>query len=292
MRFNVISNLANGVGLQRDFIQLQYELQRRGHTVKGVQFNAKPFVITPADVNIFDEVVNPDAFRAAPKQWVMPHPEWWFAGWDQYPYDKVLAKTRDCERIFKAKFGAKCQYLGWLARDLYQPEVQRERKFLHVAGKSRMKNTSAVILGCQHAGVPLTVISEYVGTVRKRITDHELAILMNSHFCHVMPSEYEGYGHVLHEARGASQIVITTNAPPMNELRPAVLVPSESTSRHHEGLLHRVSARSVADAVNLVLSMSAEDIRVYRAEARAMFEQEVVDFQKALDGLVGRVYGV
>lgn len=286
MRFNIISNLANGVGLQRDFIQLQHELQSRGHTVKGVQFNAKPFMIYPADVNIFDEVVNPLAFKAAPVQWVMPHPEWWFTGWDQYHFDKVLAKTRDCERIFKAKVGNRCQFLGWLARDLYQPEVQRERKFLHVAGKSRMKNTDAVILGCQHAGVPLTVISEYVGTMRRRVTDQELAVLMNSHFCHVMPSQYEGYGHVLHEARGAGQIVITTAAPPMNELTPAILVPSESTSRHHEGVLHKVSALGVAKAVQQVLAMTPDAIRDYRDLARSKFHQEVAAFQQALDKLV------
>ena len=78
MRFNVISNLHNGAGLQRNYELLRHALEVRGHQVHGVQFNAKPLLVPKADVNIFDEVVNVNAFAAAPKQWVMPHLEWWF----------------------------------------------------------------------------------------------------------------------------------------------------------------------------------------------------------------------
>ena len=70
MRFNIISNLTNGVGLQRDYELLRTELKARGHEVQGVQFNAKPLVVPPADVNIFDELVVPAAFAAAKEQWV------------------------------------------------------------------------------------------------------------------------------------------------------------------------------------------------------------------------------
>ena len=127
------------------------------------------------------------------------------------------------ERIFQGKVGDRCQYLGWMARDLYQPSIPRERKFLHVAGKSQFKNTAAVVAGCQHAGVPLTVIGEHTGDIRRRVEDQELIRLMNSHFCQVMPSAYEGYGHVLHEALSVGQVIITTDAPPMNEVAPALL---------------------------------------------------------------------
>jgi len=277
MRFNLISNIANGVGLQQDYELLRRELEKRGHTVQGVQFNAKPFLITPADVNIFLEVVVPTAFSAAKQQWVVPHPEWWFEGWGDYQWDLVLAKTHDCYNIFAPKFGPRCRYIGWLARDLYNPDIPRERRYLQVAGKSHFKNTTAVREGCQIAGVPLTLVAEPT-----RVTNTHLAFMMNSHFCQIMPSAYEGYGHVLHEALGAGQIVITTDAPPMNELTPTVLVRSEGTRKHHAGLLHSVSARDVARAIHVVMKMSPSEAQQWSDRARAQFLQDEQDFQYAL----------
>ena len=284
MRFNLISNLLNGAGLQRDYELLRHELVSRGHQVHGVQFNAKPLLAPVADVNIFDEVVAPLAFRAAPVQWVMPHPEWWFAGWEQHHFDKVLAKTRDCERIFRAKVGDRCQYLGWVAKDLYRAGIKKERRFLHVSGKSHFKNTPAVIQGCQHARVPLTVIGH--GT---RVSEADLIRLMNSHFCHIMPSAYEGYGHVLHESQSTGQILITTNAPPMNEVTPSFCLPSIGTTPHHSAPLHKVSALDVSHAVRHVLGLSQEEQDRLSAAARASYCREVQQFSKTLDALVGRV---
>ena len=287
MRFNIISNLKNGAGLQRNYELLHHALVSRGHQVYGVQFNAKPLLVPLADVNIFDEVVAPLAFKAAPVQWAMPHPEWWFAGWEGYPWDLVLAKTRDCERIFKGKVGDRCQYLGWMARDMYQPIILRERRFLHVAGKSHFKNTHAVVTGCQQARVPLTVIGEHTGQLRRRVDDRELMRLMNSHFCQVMPSAYEGYGHVLHESQSVGQILITTDAPPMNEVTPSFCLPSISTTPHHAAPLHKVSALDVSLAVKQVLGLSSVEVQALAEQARAAFERDQRAFQTALDSLVG-----
>lgn len=288
MRFNIISNLSNGVGLQQDFVLLKNQLELRGHEVQGVQFNAQPFRVSKADVNIFLETVTPAAFPAAKEQWAVPNPEWWFHEWDHWRWDKVLAKTRDCERIFTARVGTRCQYIGWLARDLYLPEIPRERKFLHVSGKSQFKNTQAVIAGCQHAGVPLTLVGEHFGQ-RRRVTEQALRTLMNSHFCHVMPSAYEGYGHILHEAQGVGQLIITTDASPMNEVTPAHLVPSTGSSAYHSGLLHRVSEWDIARTVTTLLAMPDAEVEGHHHAARAQFQRDRSAFQRALDGLVGEV---
>jgi hypothetical protein len=286
VRFNLVSNLANGCGLQQDYELLRKELEARGHQVQGVQFN-QPARVPKADVNIFLEVVNPLVFQAAPVQWAVPNPEWWFSAWTQHVWHKVLAKTRDCERIFRQKCGDRCQYLGWTARDLYVPTIPRERKFLHVAGKSQFKNTTAVVEGCHQAGVPLTVVGEHVFP-RRRVSDKELIYLMNSHFCHLMPSAYEGYGQVLHESMGVGQVIVTTDAPPMNELSPVLLVPSVSTRRHHEGLLHKVSSSDVAKMVKHVLNMPPTVLQQLQDGARTKYHEEQQAFQQALDALVGR----
>jgi len=287
VRFNYISNLSNGAGLQRNYELLKQALQARGHSVHGVQFNAKPLVVPPADINIFDEVVTPLAFRAAKVQWAMPHPEWWFGMWDQYRWDKILAKTHDCERIFQAKVGNRCQYLGWVAKDLARPGIPKERKFLHVSGKSSFKNTQAVIFGCHQAGVPLTVVGEKSGGVA-RVSEQELIHLMNSHFCHVMPSAYEGYGHVLHESQSTGQILITTNAPPMNEICPAFYVPSVGVRPHHAGVLHQVLPGDVAKAVKYGMAMEQTEIDRLSAEARTSYDEDVKQFNEALDKLVNQ----
>ena len=171
MRFNLISNLLNGAGLQRDYELLRTELEARGHAVQGVQFNAKPFRIPRADVNLFDEVVVPEAFPAAPVQWVMPHPEWWLPPYQEsLPWiTKVLCKTYDCLRLFQPLAGARAEYLGFISRDLYRPEVARQRTFLHVAGNSAVKNTEAVLaawatlslrLDARHPRAPDAAIGE------------------------------------------------------------------------------------------------------------------------------------
>lgn len=296
MRFNIVSNLMNGVGLQQDYLLLKAALEERGHAVRGVQFNTHPVVIHRADVNVFLEVVHPGLFQAAPKNWAVPNPEWWFAHkWDTLPWDLILAKTHDCERIFTGKFGAKCQYLGWTARDLFQP-IARVRKFLHVAGKSRMKNTQATVTGCLHARVPLTLVGDQGYTqppgpervTRVRVHDDELTHLMNSHFCHVMPSGYEGYGQVLHEAQACGQVIITTNAPPMNEVKPAVLIPTSGGKAHHAAFAHRVEGGDVAIAVRQVMTMSEQQLSLYQNGARAQYHQDRVEFYRRLDTLVGK----
>ena len=81
MRFNVISNLTNGIGLQRDYELLKAELERRGHVVRGVQFNAAREVKV-AEVNVFLETVRKEFFQYAARQWVVPNPEWWGQPWD------------------------------------------------------------------------------------------------------------------------------------------------------------------------------------------------------------------
>ena len=142
--------------------------------------------------------------------------------------------------------------------------------------------------GCLRAKVPLLVVGEHAG-IRRRVSQDELRYLMNSHFCQVMPSAYEGYGQVLHEALGVGQVIITTNAPPMNEIRPSFLIPSVGSRPHHEGMLHKVSVLDVAHAVRRVQGLSEAELQILQEEARENYHQGEQAFQQALDALVGTV---
>ena len=43
VRFNIISNLKNGVGLEQDYVLLRQQLLRRGHTVQGFSSTGNHF---------------------------------------------------------------------------------------------------------------------------------------------------------------------------------------------------------------------------------------------------------
>jgi Glycosyl transferases group 1 len=233
---NVITSLV-GKGLEREYILLKELLAAHDVYTVGIHYcNWANSTLVRADVNIFLEVVHPLAFSLSRENWLFPNSEWWDSRNDQFlpRFTRVCCKTHDCYRIWCQKVGAsKCVYTGFESRDLYDPGVVRENKFLHVAGESEFKNTEAVI-GAWKMGnwawkpLPLTVVTRQKKyqdlcegiedvTCINRATEDELKQLMNSHRFHLIPSAYEGFGHVLNEGIGCGALVITTDAPPMNE---------------------------------------------------------------------------
>jgi Glycosyltransferase len=132
--------------------------------------------------------------------------------------------------------------------------------------------------------VPVLVIGTHSGG--RWVSDADIKILMNRHQFHVMPSMYEGYGQVLHEAMSAEQVIITTDAPPMNEIGPVILVPSVSRRPHHAGILHTVTPFGVQVAVRLALQLSAEQIAWHRFGVREQYEREERQFRLNLNDVL------
>ncbi len=287
MQIAICSNLANGVGLQRDYETLRAELEILGHTVTGIQFNGNAEAPN-VDLTIFLEVVAEQYLGK--RNWVVPNPEWWFRGWDSLldRFELVLAKTRHCEQLFSPK--ATTKFLGWKSRDLRNQEIVREPNFLHVAGKSQTKNTTAVIKAWTRFSAPnvLTIVSQHYRVshprikVLQRVTDAELVQLMNSHQFHVMPSAYEGWGHSLHEGLGVGAVIITTNSEPMCDWG-NVLIPATVGSVHHGAQLYRVEARHVARAAHRALVV---DVRGESQKSRLAFLAEANAFDERLRELV------
>ena len=284
-RFNLVTNLDNGAGLQREFELLRAELTRRGHTVHGIPHKGLACVPAPADVNVFLETVVPSLFACARQNWCVPDPEWFYPHWPLDVWDLVLTKTHDATRIFRGLVGDRCEYLGWQARDVYDPSVPRRRAFLHVAGKSRAKNTPAVLDGAKRAGVRVTVIAQ---GHQPRVTDAELAQLQNAHTFCLLPSAYEGYGHSLHEAYACGQVVLTTDAAPMNETGPAILIPPHAQKRQRYGLMHEVSGKAVCEAIRHALALSDAEVARMSEEGRAAVAFQRVQFQATLDRVLER----
>lgn len=313
-RFNIVSNLDNGVGLQKDYEMLKDLLESWGHQVKGVHYAKRSQIeeAAPADVNIFLEVVSYDllARNVAPKNIFVPNPEW-LAPWDHKnglpDFNLVLCKTQDAVRILnKLTDAAKVKYIGFESRDLYDESIPRERKFLHIAGQSRYKNTMSTVYAfakltfIDEAMPELTVVGAYPDEYAfadgsknvktfQRITDEEMKQLMNSHLFHIMAAGYEGWGHALHEGLGCGAVMISTDHPPMNEFAGVpheLLVGYQDTIVELSAMRARVVAPPIRDAVGKALKLSADRIKEISMNARAAFLAQREDFRSNFKSVV------
>lgn len=315
MKFNIVSNIDNGVGLQKDSELLKSLLESWGHTASLIHYAKKNKIeeAQGADVNIFLEVVSYDliARKIARENWLIPNPEW-FAPWDHRAglrqFDQILCKTPDAVRIFKAlaENQPSVKYIGFESQDLYDRSIPRERKFLHVAGQSRYKNTMSTVYAFAKMslddGPPpeLTVIGAYPEEYAfaegckniktyKHVTDEEMKQMMNSHTFHIMAAGYEGWGHALNEGLGVGAVMMTTDHPPMNEFEGVardLLIPYQDTIVELSAMRARVVAVPVWDSVKRALRMKQEDIMNISEKARGSFLAQREFFRATFKTLV------
>lgn len=296
LRINIITTIDNGVGLQTDTRLLKQVLTAMGHNVTAVH-RLDPSSARPADLNIFLEIVSEKFFFAAPRSWLMPNPEWYYPeAWDRFlpKLDAILCKTPDAYRLFSERH-KRTFYTGFMSVDWNDTKVPRRKEFLHVQGKSRYKNTQTVIKAWEEHKIqaPLTIVAErnpMVSNVpgitwRGYIPAGTLRALYNSRLFHLCPSEYEGFGHYIHEALACGAIVLTSDLPPMSEFRGCpkeLLIPVSDTYQCQIATMARVSPTAIAATVDRCLSLDDATIERYRQEARAAYDLEVRDFQERL----------
>ena len=286
MKIRICTNLGNGIGLEAEYLLLKAMLEKHGHVVEGVQFDG---AVPPgtAGLAIFFEVFPHAMLGIARKIWFIPNPEWIHDSLEgpaielliSRHADKILCKTRDAERLLAANFG-NAVYAGFLTRDRYDPSILRERKFLHIAGNSSLRNSAAIISAWKEyrywdsTPLPeLTVVTNAEGvphetipgvTFIKRASDKEITRLMNSHLYHLYPSAYEGFGHAIHEGLLCNAVMLTTAAPPMDEFGCDFLVPSVSTWTKSLATLHRVHPQDVREGVSLMLASDENKMPSHR----------------------------
>lgn len=289
MTYNLISNITNGAGLQRDTELLRRMLEAAGHKVTCTMFNESAPTFRPHDVNVFLEVVNPSWVRYAKENWLVPNSEWWGTCWESTvpSFSKVLCKTRDCYDIWQRKVGGRAIYIDFEANDFYQPDIVRQPVFLHLAGKSETKNTAAVMVAWRDFRLPYKlVVSAFkpniVALCRNipnvvqvdRFDEQQTIRMMNECQFHIMPSKYEGFGHAIHEALGCKGIVVTTDAPPMRDfsgIQRSLLIPSTKTPRNHLTPFYDVTGAAVAQAVHNAARLYPDQLVAMGDDARTGF---------------------
>jgi hypothetical protein len=228
-----IMGLPNGVGISRDIEIIAEVLRKAGHFVESHHM----FRVAPEkdkyDLCIYLERMAPGTFGMGKLNVFIPNQEWFETEWLQFLpfFDKVLAKTRFAEKIFK-EIGCNTEYISFTSKDRFLPEVKKDDyHWIHIAGKSIQKQTEVVIRTWErNPGFPsLSVIQDpkffkarttprNVNLINDRYPDEVLQTMQNSFSVHVCPSETEGFGHYIMEALSVKALVITTDAAPMNEI--------------------------------------------------------------------------
>lgn len=221
----------NGVGLTRDAELLRDILTKAGYKVESYTGDANGFVPSPAALNIHLEIVYKQ-FLTRSRNVLIPNPEWFFRDWSRHlrSFRSIWCKTKDAQQIFGG-LSLPTEHIGFTSGDRLDASVAKELTFVHFAGQSINKGTRQTLNAfCQPDMPPLTVYSMQPSTVRankltpnitvrlKRLSDPEMKREQNRHAVHVCCSTYEGFGHYINEAKSCGAAILTTNAPPMNEL--------------------------------------------------------------------------
>lgn len=225
---NIISK-KNKAGLSRDIQILTRELTALGHSVEYVKSNVlQP--IPKADINIFLENVDDFFFPYADKNYLIPNPEWYECSEDLIPrLDMILCKTREAEKIFKAR-NPNTTFMSFTCFNRLDKNVKKEFQLaLHLAGKSLQKGTDTIIQSwSRNPHFPGLLLIRFQGSneipplynlklIYTYLRETELIELQNMCGIHLCPSETEGFGQYLFEALSCGSVVVTTDAPPMNE---------------------------------------------------------------------------
>lgn len=221
--------------------------------------------------------------------------------------DRVLAKTRHAETIFSA-LGVPTTYIGFTSEDRLEASVEKDWSlFLHLAGGSTLKGTEDVMaLWRAHPEWPRLIlvqkaenapdsVPDNVTLLSGHIDDGELKRLQNACGIHLCPSRAEGWGHHIVEAMSAGAVVVTTDAPPMNEHIDAscgVLVDVARSEPRHLGESFYVDRKALEAAIEGLLTMPAAEKAVLGTSARSRYRQIDASFRAHVARHLGDVSAV
>jgi hypothetical protein len=226
-----------------------------------------------ADINLFLEVLSEKEylFDLAPINLIIPNPEWFAQKWIlKLPsINYILCKTKHCKSVFDYKGQHnKTVYTSFTSEDKFDESIPRKRAYFHLAGHSQMKSSDKVYKSFEQLKTPYLIgISKHfdykntsnIQWVKSTVSSEELNRLQNTCAIHVCPSQYEGFGHYINEARSCGAFIISTNEAPMNELiHPSYALgcASRKSSIHNMVALNDVSQESIQAAVSQTMSMT------------------------------------
>lgn len=307
MHINLIAR-TNGVGLDQDADLIFTALTAAGMQVtishcRSIPFWKKWLPQTPRyDANIFLERVFPSWFGTARKNFLIPNQE-------RYPkrhlrflrhIDTVLCKTQHAEEIFSQH--ARACFIGFTSKDRAITAVTPDfQSYLHLAGRSTLKGSETLLaLWAKHPEWPaLTLIQceenapasvpDNIHLISEYLSTEELLMHLNMHGVHLCPSLSEGWGHYIVEAMSCRALVVTTDAPPMNELiQPdrGTLISTHKSEPRHLGTNYYVDPDALESALRTLIAAPADSKKLLGITARAWFEKNDEQFNATFPAII------
>ncbi|HXS73185.1 MAG TPA: glycosyltransferase [Rhodanobacteraceae bacterium] len=245
------------------------------------------------------EHIRPEDLPFARCNLFLPNPEWCDKrDVELLPrVDGVLLKTAHAEPIFR-RLVCRTAQIGFTSNDRLDASVPREATFFHLAGRSCNKGTERLLaIWEKHPEWPQLTVLQNPRSALSRVSsdnlvhridyigDAELKRLQNANAFHVCCSETEGFGHYIVEAMSVGAVVLTTDAPPMNELVApgrGLLVGYDRTGRQHLATTYQFSESALEATVQRCLAMSEGERIAMGKRARAWFEGNSAGFPKRL----------
>lgn len=291
----------NGAGLSRDLSLLAGALRdggamvdarglpRRGRLAEWLT-RLQGAIGTPRyDVNLMLERIRPEFVRSAQRNVLVPNPEY-FRPRDRRALariDEVWVKTRHAAPLFEA-LGARTRWIGFTSPDRNDSSVPRRHAFFHGPGRSNNKGTAALLaLWARHPEWPLLTVvwrrkrvdlddvPANVRLLREHLDDADYRRLQNEHRFHLCPSQTEGYGHYLVEAMSCGAVVVTPDAPPMNELVTAergMPVSARAVGQQDLATLYVADEEALCAAIERCIAMDVAEAEQLGHAARAWYE--------------------
>lgn len=263
----------------------------------------------PFDLNIFVESIFPEYLSLGRTNWLLANPEFFRKENEAYlaSLDGILCKTPSGVDAFRST-GVPCRYIAFSSPDKVNWSVARKPlECLHVAGASELKNTGLVVdAWSRNPQWPqLTVIRRNSYGSSKALsrlpdlanvryfegclTSEQLIRIQNESGIHVIPSQAEGYGHILGEGMSCGAVVVTTDAAPMNELvtrERGALVKVDRSEPMLRGTKNYVDISNLESTLTDVFAMSQQQREQLGINARRWYEAQHGDFLGRLRSLV------
>lgn len=314
---------SNGLGLSRDLNLIASALRACGPQVEIVEAGRRDARLRRSrvrrwyararsviagsspercDLNVMLEHAWPHHMSAARLNVLVPNPEWCDRRDQRHlaGFDRIWAKTHSTLGAFEA-LALPTTFIGFDSEDRHDPTVERVHRCLHVAGNSRMKGTTRLVeIWQRHPDWPLLIVVQNSPTIqqpgtmpgnvefyRDYMDDRELRRLQNACQYHVCMSEAEGWGHYIVEAMSVGAVIVTVDAPPMNELVTAergLLVAWSGRGQQNLSQTYKFDTRSFEEAMAGAFGLSGVQRSALGSAARGWMVDNKATFAARLRG--------
>ena len=211
----------NGVGIVTDAILLKNLIKRYVHNDVQIIFLDNIKSDLNADVGIWIQNYDINLLHHHKKNIFFINEEW-VGTWDLENlklFDQVICKSQYAKNLLRSYNNV--TYIPFVSKDVYDPSIDRAKKFLHFMGRSIQKNTELVL----KQTIPITIIDPYnrykpssnFTHINSYQTNESISNLLNSHNIHICCSLYESWGHYLFEALSTGNEIMCSDIPVFKE---------------------------------------------------------------------------